>query len=349
VSSPSGLARDYLRACRRLMWWYRGTAAVSISMVAAIAAATVWLYGNGLTLKHGEAMVLSTMRLYPVSAPAMVELPAGEFWMGAGENDREGNPLERPQHRVVIERPFAMGEYEVTFAEYEQFAYATGRLLPSDQGWGKERRPVINVSWDEATAYAEWLSRMTGDRYRLPTEAEWEYAARAGTEWARFWGDDLDEACQYANVADQSFRSRGYGGEIHNCDDGYAETAEVGSFKPNDFGLHDMLGNVWEWVQDCPHDYSERASDDGSAWEEAECGLRVFRGGSWIGEPAGVRSAYRGWSDPVSGTTTSGFVSPRTFSPLFFVLLPFAGVQGRSPWSRFFGHATHERYNPSRG
>ena len=142
-------------------------------------------------------------------------------------------------------------------------------------------------------AYAAWLSKMTGKSYRLPTEAEWEYAARAGSGDSRFWGDDPKQACQYANGADRIFWKAGYGGEVHDCRDGFVYTAEVGSFRANNLGLQDVLGNVWEWVQDSWHGNYRGAPVDGSAWEEASDGPRVMRGGSWNYLPQWLRSAAR--------------------------------------------------------
>ncbi len=133
--------------------------------------------------------------------PEMVSIPRGEFRMG--DIQGSGDADERPVHSVRIPRPFAMGRCEVTFDKYNVFARATGREQPADEGWGRGRRPVINVSWEDARAYAQWLSERTGKRYRLPTEAEWEYAARAGTSYLRFWGDDPSQACKYANVFDK--------------------------------------------------------------------------------------------------------------------------------------------------
>jgi formylglycine-generating enzyme required for sulfatase activity len=191
-------------------------------------------------MKHGTAMVLSRVGLYQVREPAMVKVPAGEFLMGSGDDDSEAYPSEKPRQGVVIGKPFAIGKYEVTFEEYDQFALATGRPLPPDHGWGRGQRPVINVPWDDADAYGRWLSKMTGKSYRLLTEAEWEYAARARTTWYRFWGDTPDQACRYANAADRSY-AKTFGGDIHDCDDGHVFTAEVGAFEANPFGLHDML------------------------------------------------------------------------------------------------------------
>ena len=208
-----------------------------------------------------------------------------------------GDADERPVHPVRIPKPFAMSRYVVTFDEYDVFARLTNRQLPADEGWGRGRRPVINVSWEDAVAYAEWLSQQTGKRYRLPTEVEWEYAARAGTETAYWWGDEIGK--NRANCD-------GCGSPWDN-----KQTAPVGSFSPNSWGLYDTVGNVWEWVQDCWHENYEGAPKDGSRTWEAEndgnCALRVGRGGSWGGEPGGVRSANRGWDVPVYRDDDLGF------------------------------------------
>ncbi len=308
--NPSDLAGSFLHASRRRLWIQRGLAGFSASLALAVLVGAVWLYANGLTMKHGTSMLLAAVGLYHVDEPEMVERPAGEFWMGSGDDDKEAFDAEKPRHKVTIAK-FAIGKYEVTFDEYDQFAYATGRPLPPDYTVGqvqeRGRRPVINVTWEDAVAYAKWLSEMTGKPYRLPTEAEWEYAARADSKSSRFWGDDPKQACEYANVADQHFRQAGLPGEIFDCDDHYSITAEVGSFKANGFGLHDMLGNVGEWVQDSWHGGYKGAPDDGSVWEGEEGGLRVVRGGSWHGGPREVRGAARGWLQPLERYTYLGF------------------------------------------
>jgi formylglycine-generating enzyme required for sulfatase activity len=222
--------------------------------------------------------------------PEMVVIPPGSYLMGAADDDDQASTNEKPQHRVTIARPFVIGRYPVTFDEYDGFCAATGRDQPSDQGWGRGRRPVINVSWDDAVAYCTWLSQQTGRTYRLPTEAEWEYAARAGTATCYWWGDEIGQG----NA---------------NCDGGGSQwdtkqTAPVGSFQPNPFGLYDMAGNVWEWVQDPWHDDYQGASGNGSAWILARSGFfkklfgdaaarRVFRGGSWLDIPWSARVSYR--------------------------------------------------------
>jgi formylglycine-generating enzyme required for sulfatase activity len=209
----------------------------------------------------------------------MVIIPAGSFRMG--DIRGTGDSDEQPVHTVTV-KSFAMGRYQVTFAEYDCFVEQTGREKPSDSGWGRGNRPVINVSWDDAVAYAEWLSQVTGDQYRLPTEAEWEYAARAGTETDYWWGNEIGK--NRANCD-------GCGSQWDN-----KSTAPVGSFVDNPFGLCDTVGNVWEWT--CS-EYEEKYNG-----KELECigknrandgGLRVIRGGAWLDYPRGVRASYRDW------------------------------------------------------
>ncbi len=214
--------------------------------------------------------------------PEMVLIPAGNFRMGDVQD--HGTGYAKPVHTVRIGKPFAMGRYEVTFEDYDDFARATDRALPRDRGWGRSRRPVIKVTWDDAVEYTKWLSQQTGKRYRLPSEAEWEYAARGGTETAYWWGNDI-------------------GLNRANCDGcgtqwDRKQTAPVGSFAPNPFGLYDTAGNVWEWVQDCENDNYQNAPADGSAWLSDDCPERVFRGGSWNVPPRKLRSASRTWDGP---------------------------------------------------
>jgi formylglycine-generating enzyme required for sulfatase activity len=152
---------------------------------------------------------------------------------------------------------------------------------------------VVCVSWDDAKAYVAWLSEKTKKAFRLATEAEWEYAARGGGQGARPWGNDPNRACDYANVADKSFKSKYLTTTIHDCDDGFIYTAPVGSKKPNAFGLYDMMGNAWEWNEDCWYANYDGAPKDGSAWTAGDCSQRVSRGGSWGSRPRFVRSALR--------------------------------------------------------
>lgn len=235
--------------------------------------------------------------------PEMVSIPAGQFRMGDLSGDMNG--YWKPVHQVTITNSFALGKYEVTFTEYDAFARATYRSLPKDQGWGRGKRPVIYVSWEDATAYAKWLSKETGKQYRLPSEAEWEYAARAGSTTKHHFGNEERELCEYANGADQS---TDYGWRNKACDDGYGKkTAPVGSFLPNQSGLYDMHGNVYEWVEDCYHDSYQGAPTNGSAWTNGNCGFGVLRGGTWLSGPAGLRSAVRGRNSRANRDFSNGF------------------------------------------
>ena len=228
----------------------------------------------------------------------MVVISAGTFQMGC-VSGRDCDDDEHPVHPVTISRPFALSRHEVTFDEYDRFAAATGRSLPDDEGWGRGRRPVVNVSWDDAQAYVSWLSSETGVRYRLPSEAEWEYAARAGTTTAYSWGNEI-------------------GDNRANCDGCGSQwddemTAPVGSFAANPWGLHDMHGNVSEWVEDCWHDSYAGAPADGSAWTAGgDCGVRVSRGGFWGSNPTGLRAANRGGGGTGSRFYFRGFRVART-------------------------------------
>ena len=194
--------------------------------------------------------------------------------MGSPESEAGRSADEGPQHPVKITYPFEIGRYEVTFAQYDAFAKDTQHQLPDDRGWGRGDRPVINVTWHDAQAYVKWLSDKTGKKYRLPTEAEWEYVARAGTATAYWWGDRIGKA----NAACDGCGSQWDG----------KKTTLVGSFKPNAFGVYDTAGNVWEWTQDCWYGDYTRAPTDGSAWLEqngGDCSRRVVRGGSWSSYP----------------------------------------------------------------
>jgi formylglycine-generating enzyme required for sulfatase activity len=267
--------------------------------------------------------------------PEMVAIPAGQFVMGTapGEEGRELLSEEfrnrsRPQHAVDVQS-FSVGKYEVTRGQYRVFAEATGSSsdgcfvwtgaqFEKDQskdwrnpGYAQDdTHPVACVSWDDASAYAGWLSQKTGKAYRLLTEAEWEYAARAGTTTARFWGDAGNLSCDYANGADHTVAAEMSGAgnwPVANCSDRYAYTAPAGSYRANAFGLHDMLGNVWEWTQDCWNANYRGAPADGSAWAIGDCSLRVVRGGSWEDAPLGLRAAYRVGSPAVIRVYIRGF------------------------------------------
>lgn len=201
------------------------------------------------------------------NAPALVRVPAGSFIMG-----NDNNMHSAPAHKVNLNKAFAISKYEVTFAEYDFFAQSTSKPLPGDNGWGREDRPVIHVSWHDAVAYAQWLSKTTGKKFRLPTEAEWEYVARAGSSGNYWWGDNEADAKGRANC--RRGCSSNFSGLFGS------KTAPVGSYNPNAFGLYDTAGNVSEWVQDCYQDNYKSASSTGAAIEEKQCEGRVVRGGS---------------------------------------------------------------------
>ncbi|MBZ0070909.1 MAG: SUMF1/EgtB/PvdO family nonheme iron enzyme [Gammaproteobacteria bacterium] len=206
------------------------------------------------------------------SGPVLVEIAAATFTMGGSASSLEFD--ERPQHEVRLQR-FAIGRYETTFDEYDTFARATGRMLSDDEGWGRGDRPVINVSWEDATAYAHWLSEQTGKRYRLPSEAEWEYAAAGGRSTPYPRGNGHANCFNCGSTWDARF------------------TAPVGSFAPNPYGLYDTAGNVAEWIQDCYHANYEGAPADGRAWVSADCSGRVLRGGGFNSPATSVHFSKR--------------------------------------------------------
>ena len=215
--------------------------------------------------------------------PEMVVVPAGSYMMGSPPDEPGRWDDEGPRHRVTIGRSFAVGRYEVTFDEWDACRRAGGcSHHPGDEGWGRGNRPAIHVSWKDAQEYVGWLSEKTGRTYRLLSESEWEYAARAETDSPYYWGAEAGEG--RANCG----RCGGRGGG--------ARTAPAGSFPPNGFGLFDMSGNVWEWVEDCAHRDYTGAPSDGSAWlKPGDCRLRVLRGGAWDDAVSRVRSAIRYW------------------------------------------------------
>jgi formylglycine-generating enzyme required for sulfatase activity len=250
--------------------------------------------------------------------PQMVIVQPGSFRMGsaAGEKGREAD--EGPQRDVRFNKRFAIARTEVTFAQW-QACNKDGVCLqnPSDEGWGRGDRPVINVSYQDVQQYLAWLRKKTGRDYRLPTEAEWEFAARAGSSAARYWGDEVTDACRFANVYDRTGKAHtDFQREVHNCFDGFPQTSPVGKFKANEYGLFDMLGNVWEWVEDCWHDNYQGSPEDGSsAWvAKGDCGKRVVRGGAWISDPRQVRAAERNGSPVTTRNRYLGFRVARSMN-----------------------------------
>jgi len=236
--------------------------------------------------------------------PEMVVVPAGEFMMGSPTSEKGRDADESPQRKVTIARPFAVSKFDVTFADWDACVAVGGcpqQDRAGDAGWGRGTRPLIYVSWDDAQAYVAWLSRMTGKEYRLLTEAEWEYAARAGSTTSYFWGEEIGKGNANCNGCGSEWDSR--------------QTSPVGSFKPNAFGLYDTAGNVWQWVQDCLHDDYNDAPTDGSEWSALACHFRVVRGGSWYDNPRSLRSAYRLGDTPVDRVDRLGFRVGRTLTP----------------------------------
>ena len=275
--------------------------------------------------------------------PQMVVVPAGSYRMGSPSHEHGRDENEGPLHDVTISAPFAIGRHEVTVAEFGRFVDGTGyaagnscTVYEDGKWWGNRadrswrnpgfgqsgRFPVVCVNWNDAQAYVAWLSRETGEEYRLPSESEWEYAARAGTSTSRYWGEGQSGQCRHANGADESMKERysdRAGWTVASCRDGYVHTAPVGSFAANNWGLRDMLGNAREWTEDCwNHGYAELPSD-GSAWEYEDCAMRVQRGGSWSSTSSALRAAFRirrtirpGSSNREAGV---GFRVARTLAP----------------------------------
>lgn len=325
-------------------------------MIARLILGTILIVLNGLA---DAATAAETFRDCS-ACPTMVKLPRGQFLMGtasektnteAQRGDSAASDLtdsgssndEQPQHSVTFEKPFALGQHPVTRGEFAAFVKETHHdpqgcfmpglsedvprvVLPRGLSWRNpgfaqtERDPVVCVSFDDAKRYAAWLGRKTGKLYRLPTEAEWEYAARAGTTTPRYWSGGDALACRFANVLDldaaKAFdMDKDSKDAFYPCRDGYIYTAPSGSFPPNAFGLYDMSRNVWQWIADCYTDNYRNAPGDGSELKgpDQECSTRVLRGGSWATPIEKVRSAYRHGSEPDTRTIIHGIRVARSF------------------------------------
>ncbi|PPC90464.1 MAG: hypothetical protein CTY34_07735 [Methylobacter sp.] len=287
-----------------------------------------------------KALTSKPCQIKPNAGPEMVLIAAGSFSQGSTNED--------PGHQVSIDYHFAMSRCEVTVAEFRQFVEAQHYQTEAEKregcyifnankkswaaeagaSWQKpgfeqsENDPVVCVSWNDAKAYIQWLNGYlklpSAKAYRLPTESEWEYAARAGTQTLYYWGDASQ--CAYANSSDESLKNSEFGKSLPGdwiyaaCTDGFAVTAPVASFKANAWGLYDMSGNVWEWVEDCWHESYENAPSDGSAWLDSnakDC-TRSVRGGSWSFNPVYLRSAIRDWVTADVASSISGFRLART-------------------------------------
>ena len=293
--------------------------------------------------------------------PELVVVGTGSYMMGSPRGEEGRDDDEGPVHRVTIGEPIAVGVYEVTLGEFGRFVgemghsqgdgcwtYEGGKWEErSGRSWRNpgysqtDGHPVACVIGNDAQAYIRWLSRETGEGYRLLSESEWEYVARggAGTSW--YWGDGTSEQCAHANGADRSVKRRypDWKWDTASCDDGHVHTAPAGSFAPNGYGLHDVLGNVWEWVEDCWHDNYDGAPTDGSARTSGgDCSRRVLRGGSWYYNPRFVRSADRNSGTPPGTGQLCRFPSCQDveLSPESLVPCLLRGSRGRQPPGDFF-------------
>ena len=251
------------------------------------------------TLKPGDSFRECAAEPGKDYCPEMIVVPTGEFMMGSPEQEKGHESKEEPQHKVSIKQSFAVSRFEVTFDEWDT-CVDYGDCAPAVAEWGRGQHPVIYVSWYDAQNYVAWFSRMTGRTYRLLSEAEWEYAARAGTTTAYYWGDEIGAANADCNGCGSKWD--------------YRQTSPAGSFKPNAFGLYDMAGNVWQWVEDCSHVNYDGAPNDGSAWTTGACDMHVIRSGSWYYGPQHIRAAYRFWASTSNRNKSIGFRLARTLN-----------------------------------
>ncbi|MBU0655215.1 MAG: formylglycine-generating enzyme family protein [Gammaproteobacteria bacterium] len=305
---PDSVEGRYLRRSRWMAW---GQTALLLGLLGVLAESSWWATDKNLPFGYALLKPLWATGLYSPFPEMSEVIPPGKFTMGCVEgrdnvegvekcDEKVGYGGEVPAHEVTLTRPFQLGKYEVTFMEYDYYVWDQQRRgmdvdYPPDQGWGRYRQPVVNVSWDDATAYIGWLNERTGQAYRLPTEAEWEYAARAGMDTAYPWGNAIGEG--NANCNDSS------------CKDAYPNTAPVGSFPASPFGLHDMHGNVDEWCQDVYGEYPAEPvrNPQGSSASSSDSAYRVLRGGSWAYSPRLVRSAGRDYYAPGNRFNSIGF------------------------------------------
>jgi formylglycine-generating enzyme required for sulfatase activity len=260
----------YLKRSRRAAWLKNAIIGLSVVLLLE----TLWLWHNGYSVKHA---VLKAESLFTDIhlLPDMQMVPGGSF--NQGDVFGKGTSEEQPVHKVAV-KSFAIGKYEVTFEEYDRFAIETGHSLPGDEGWGRGRQPVVNVSWEDAKDYVAWLSRKTGNRYRLPTESEWEYAARSGGLDHLWSGTSMESELNTYAIYHENSKKR---------------SAPIGDREANKLGLHDMSGNVWEWVEDCWRENYMGAPSDGTAALEENCAYQGLRGGSWEHVPGWIRTTLR--------------------------------------------------------
>ncbi len=252
------------------------------------------------------AVVVSAEGPYvdPSTGIEFIFVKGGCFEMGDSVGDGDSN--ERPVHEACVS-DFYIGKDEITNEQFKKFKPQHNSGISEGMSLDGEKQPVVNVSWEDAVTFAKWLSQKSGQTYRLPTEAEWEYAARSGSKQSRFWGSNPDAACKYANVADLTAKKQRPKWTTFFCDDGFAVSAPVGSFTANNYGLNDMLGNVWEWCEDVYNSeaYGKLPKDNPVYQGSGE--YHVMRGGGWSNGPLGIRSSHRVGLSPDFGHHALGF------------------------------------------
>jgi len=310
------LAKSAVVTLRHWMRHRRRILAASLVFGILLCAGIVYRYSEKLPPFKGSLPLMpkaGDLWREPTTGMEFVYIPNGSFLMGQREEERQqllhdpGQELyneyyasELPRHQVTL-AGFWLGKYEVTNAQYRVWRSLHDSLDYQGNTLNDEQQPAVRVSGKDARDFAEWLTttyRMRhggGVEFRLPTEAEWEYACRAGTTTSRFWGDDAQQACLYASVADMTAKQQlaDWDRAIHSCTDNFSVTAPVGSFQPNPFGLYDMLGNVWEWTADNWHDTYQNAPGNGEAWRDGDASLQIMRGGAWFEHPPHTRCATR--------------------------------------------------------
>lgn len=283
-----------------------------------------------LPVEQTDTVAISPETRLPYE-PIMREIPAGKFVMGCDDKKEKGCQDDEKPPRTVSISKFLLAKTEVTVAQFRAFVEAKnykttaekkgscysldekGKLSGKGNSWKKlgfeqgDDHSVACVSHDDAKAYVSWLSDKTGKKWRLPSEAEWEYAARAGIQIPYYWDESAEKGCKFANMADKKAKTVFSNWSVADCDDGYVYTAPVGRFKANSLGLFDMYGNVWEWVEDKWHNSYEGAPTNGRAWISGDSSNRVLRGGSWLDTPQNLRSAPRNFSAPGSRLNFFGF------------------------------------------
>jgi formylglycine-generating enzyme len=317
VPPPAHAAQAAASLLPRLRWNVRSTPPAIWIGTAVLLLAAIWFVVHRPTPAPSQPAVAKAAVIQPgttirdcPTCPGLTVLPTGRFEQGSAPAEN-GSTFEKPLHWVMISHPIALSTNAVTVDEFREFVAATGRDMQGCDTYDGEWRhhaennwenpgfvqtgshPVTCASWNDAKAYAAWLSAKTGQHYRLPSASEWEYAARAGGAAAQPWSAAASDACANANVADQSAGHRFPGWAVFACNDGYVQTSPVGSFKANAFGLNDMLGNVFQWTDDCWNEDYKGAPIDGTARMDGNCAERELRGGSWFSSPNYVRANYR--------------------------------------------------------